>query len=177
MRVLTHNRAHLKLLCHVERVVDGDALRLFFLHVYDQMLTVDGISSGVFNENLMASNRGVAGVHKHIFIIFFLVFLCLARVGGVVEETEVRGVVLVEGLSDRQSPIGMPSGVKILFHLFLRISCPDLVNQSVEFALLDQVLLLLAVLLQYFLERLLLHENCPLNWPQPYSFETRETSA
>ena len=146
MRVLTHDRVHLKLLCHVEGMVNGDALRLFLLHVYNQMLTVNRISSGVFNKNLMAADRGVAGVHEYIFVVFFLVFLCLARVGGVVEKTEVRGVVLVEGLSDRQSPVGMSSGVKILFHLFLRISSPDLVNKSIKFSFLDQVLCCCALL-------------------------------
>jgi len=48
----------------------------------------------------MSAYRSVASIYEDIFIVLFLVFLLLSRVGGIVEEAEVRSMVLVEGFSD-----------------------------------------------------------------------------
>jgi hypothetical protein len=98
--VLALNGVHLKLLSHVEGVVDGDTLGLFFLHVDYEVLTKDGVSHRVLNKDLMAPYRSVASVNEYIFIVLLFVFLLLTRVGGIVEEAEVRGMVLVEGFGD-----------------------------------------------------------------------------
>ena len=85
VRVLALNRVHLQLLSHVEGVVDGNTLGFFFFHVDDKVLTVDRVSDWVLDEHLVAANRSVAGVDKHIFVILFPVLIRLPRVGRVVE--------------------------------------------------------------------------------------------
>lgn len=85
VRVLALNGVHLQLLSHVEGVVDGNTLGFFFFHVDDKVLTVDRVSDWVLDEHLVAANRSVAGVDKHIFVILFPVLIRLPRVGRVVE--------------------------------------------------------------------------------------------
>ena len=90
----------MQLLRHIERVVDGYALSFFFFHVNYQVLAIYGVSGWVFDEYLMSAYRSVASIDEDIFIIFFLVLILFSRVRRIVEEAEIRSMILVEGFSD-----------------------------------------------------------------------------
>lgn len=51
----------------------------------DQMLRVDGISDGVFNEDLVATRLGIASIYEDIIIHFFPVLVIRSRVAGIIE--------------------------------------------------------------------------------------------
>lgn len=148
VRVLTLNGIHLKLLSHVEGVVDGDTLGLFFLHVDYEVLAVDGVGHRVFDKDLMAPNRSVASVNEYIFIVFLFIFLLLTRVRGIVEEAEIRGVILVEGFADSKSPVNVNCRFEVVTHILSSLAGLNVVDQLIVLTILHQVLLLLHIVYQ-----------------------------
>jgi hypothetical protein len=68
MHLLAGPGVHLEISHFVRRFVKRDSLLLVFFHMNNEVLHIDGIVDGVFDDYLMATGGGITGIHVNIFI-------------------------------------------------------------------------------------------------------------